>query len=94
MHILVRGHHGRDCMVVGLTTAYAISAYHHSCCEFESRSGRCVQHYVIKFVSNLRQVGGFLRVLRFPPQRKIEHLDIPEILWKVALNTIKQANIY
>jgi hypothetical protein len=26
-----------------------------------------IQHYVIKFVSNLRQVGGFLRVLRFPP---------------------------
>ena len=24
------------------------------------------QHYVIKFVSNLRQVGGFLRVFRFP----------------------------
>ena len=32
-------------------------------CEFESRSGRGVQHYVIKFVSDLRQVGGFLRVL-------------------------------
>ena len=26
-----------------------------------------VQHYVIKFVSDLRQVGGFLLVLRFPP---------------------------
>jgi hypothetical protein len=26
-----------------------------------------IQHYVIKFVSDLRQVGGFLRVLRFPP---------------------------
>jgi hypothetical protein len=36
------------------------------CCEFESRSGRGVQHYVIKFVSDLGQVGGFLRVLRFP----------------------------
>ena len=32
----------------------------------ESRSGRGVQHYVIKFVIDLRQVGGFLRVLRFP----------------------------
>jgi hypothetical protein len=32
--------------------------------EFESRSGRGVQHYVIKFVGDLRQVGGFLRVLR------------------------------
>jgi hypothetical protein len=26
-----------------------------------------IQHYVIKFVSDLRQVGGFLRLLRFPP---------------------------
>ena len=25
-----------------------------------------IQHYVIKFVNVLRQVGGFLRVLRFP----------------------------
>jgi hypothetical protein len=31
-------------------TTYAISAYHHWCCEFESRSKRGVQHYVIKFV--------------------------------------------
>jgi hypothetical protein len=30
-----------------------------------------VQHYVIKFVSDLRQVGGFLRVLRFPPPLKL-----------------------
>jgi hypothetical protein len=46
-------------MVVGFTTTYAISAYHHWCCECESRSGRGVQHYVIEFVSDLRQVGGF-----------------------------------
>jgi hypothetical protein len=26
------------------------------------------QHYVIKFVSDLRQVGSFLRMLRFPHQ--------------------------
>jgi hypothetical protein len=51
-----RGCRGRDCMVVGFTTTYAISAYHHWCCEFESRSGRGAHHYVIKFVSDLRQV--------------------------------------
>jgi hypothetical protein len=28
-----------------------------------------IQLYVIKFVSDLWQVGGFLRVLRFPPPR-------------------------
>ena len=30
-----------------------------------------VQYYVIKFVSDLRQVGGFLRVFRFPPPIKL-----------------------
>ena len=56
-----RGRHGRVRMVVGFTTTYAISTYHHWRCEFESRSGRGVRHYVIKFVSDLRQVGGFFR---------------------------------
>ena len=37
----------------------------HSLLSFESRSWRCVQHYVIKFVSDLRHVGGFIRVLLF-----------------------------
>jgi len=41
------GRRGCDRMVVELTSTYAISAYHHWCCEFESRSGRGVQHYVI-----------------------------------------------
>ena len=31
-----------------------------------------IQLYVIKFVSYLRQVGGFLRVLRFPPPMKMD----------------------
>ena len=30
-----------------------------------------IQHYVIKFVSDLQQVGGFLQVLRFPPPIKL-----------------------
>jgi hypothetical protein len=30
-----------------------------------------IQHYLIKFVSNLRQIGGFPRVLRFPPPIKL-----------------------
>jgi hypothetical protein len=46
-----------------------------------------IQHYVIKFVSDFRQVSGFLRVLRFPPPIKLSH-DITEILLKVALNNI------
>jgi hypothetical protein len=66
-----RGRRSRDDMVDGFTTTYAIIAYHQWCCEFESRSGRGVQHYVIKFVSDLRQVGGFLRVFQFPPPIKL-----------------------
>ena len=46
-----------------------------------------IQHYVIKFVSDLRQVGGFLRVHQFPPN-KTDRNDIAEILLKVALTTI------
>jgi hypothetical protein len=49
-----------------------------------------MQHYVIKFVSNLRQVGGFLLVLRFPPPIELTCNDITEILLKMALNTINQ----
>ena len=30
-----------------------------------------IQHYVIKFGSDLRQIGGYLRVLRFPPPIKL-----------------------
>ena len=43
---------------------------------------------MIKFVSDLWQVGGFLWVLRFPPPNKTDHRDITEILLKVALNII------
>ena len=55
-----------------------------------SNSARCevysIQHYVIKFVSDLRQFGVFLR---FPPPIKLT-TTIYEILLKVALNTINQ----
>jgi hypothetical protein len=73
-------------MVVGFTTTYAISAYHHYPCEFESCSGKVysIQHYVIKFVSDLQQVGGFLQVRH----------DITEILLKVTLNTITLTPIF
>ena len=56
------GCRGRDRMVVEFTSTYAISAYHHWC-EFESRSGQGVQHYVIKFVSDLWQVCDITEIL-------------------------------
>ena len=63
-----------DRMVVGFKTTYAISAYiatnpvssNHAHGEVCS-----IQHYVIKFVSDLRQVRGFLYVHRFPPPIKL-----------------------
>jgi hypothetical protein len=36
---VVMSSHGRDRMVVGFLATYAISAYHHQRCGFESRSG-------------------------------------------------------
>jgi hypothetical protein len=50
---------------------------------------------VIKFVSYLRQIGGFLQVLRFPQPVKftVRH-DIAEILLKVALSTIKPNHLH
>ena len=64
------GHRGHDHMVVGFTTICAISAYHHSSCEFESRSfmERCTWY---NFVSDLWQVSGFFQVLRLPLSIKL-----------------------
>jgi hypothetical protein len=60
-------------MVVEFPTTCAIDAYHRYSCGFEPVHGEdyTIQHYVIKFVSDLQQVGGFLRVLRFPPPIKL-----------------------
>jgi hypothetical protein len=41
-----------------------------------------IQHYVIKFDSDLRQVGGFLRVLLFPALIKTDHHDKTKVLLK------------
>jgi hypothetical protein len=51
------------------------------------------QHYVIKFVSDLRQYGSFLRGPPVSSTNKTDHHDITEILLKVALNSIKQTTI-
>ena len=72
IYIMYMGRRGHDRMVSGIITTSAISVNHHKRCEFESRSEVCIyiysiQYYVIKFVNDLKQVAGFLRVLRFPP---------------------------
>ena len=69
MYFKDSGRCNHDRMVVRFTTTCAISACHHLRCEFESRSAELylIQQYVIKFVSDMRQVGGFLLQLWFPP---------------------------
>ena len=59
---------GRDRMIVGFTTTALV----HITTKVVSSNPvhgevHSIQHYVIKFDSDLRQVDGFLRVLRFPP---------------------------
>jgi len=34
-----------------------------------------IQHYVIKFVSDLRQIIGFLQVFQFPPPTKLTVIE-------------------
>ena len=58
-------------MVVGFTTTYVISAYHHyKVVSSNPAHGKVysIQHNVIKFVSDLRQDSGSPRVLWFPPR--------------------------
>jgi hypothetical protein len=47
-----------------------------------------IQHYVIKFVSDLWHVDGFLWVLGFPPPTKLTVTILLKYCWKLALNTI------
>jgi hypothetical protein len=49
--------------------------------------GLSIQHYVIKFVSDLQQVGDSLRVLWVSSTNKTDRHDITEILLNVALNS-------
>jgi hypothetical protein len=60
-------------IVVELKTTCVISDYQHYSYEFEPRAWLGVLDTTlceIRFVSDLRQVDGFLRVLRFPPPIK------------------------
>ena len=83
-----RGCH--DLIVVGLTTIHAINAFHPYIVSLNSahREVYSKQRYAIKFVSDLRQVVGFLWVFRFPLIDKTDLHDITEILFKVTLKTL------
>ena len=54
--------------IMNVITSNIYSKYCSNHAHYEVSS---VQHYVIKFVSDLRQIGGFLWALRFPPSIKL-----------------------
>ena len=65
-------------------------------CEFDSRSGWGVPNSVIKFVSDLRQFGGYLRVLRFPPIKLTATICICylEVNWLIPKISACRARIW
>ena len=53
-----------------------------------------IQHYVIKFSSDLRQVGGFIPGTPVSSTNKTDSHDISEILLNVALYSTNQTSHY
>ena len=88
LFIVPRDPHLADRMVVGFTTTYTISTYHHYRCEFDlPLMARCttVCDKVCKLLAAVRWFS-----LRTPilSTNNTDYHDIAEILLKVALNTI------
>ena len=81
---------GRDRMVVGFTTTYAISAYHHWSFEFEFRSLWGVHDTTLcdKVCQWLVAGRWFFPGTQGSSTNKTERHDITEMLLKEALNTI------
>ena len=87
---------GFDCMVVGFTTTYGISVYHHQSCEFESCSWRGVLDTTLcdKVCQRLATGQWFSLVTPLSFTNKTDHHDITEIFLNVALNTINKIKTY
>jgi len=73
-------------MVVGLTNTYAISAYHHWCCDVRARCTTLFDK-VCQWLATGRWCSPGTAV---SSTNKTDRHDISEILLKVALSTIKQ----
>ena len=91
------GRRGHVRMVVGFTTTYAFSAYHHWWCEFKSRSGRGAQHYETKFVSDLRQFGGLAEIKLSKNYNLCKYVDsyqyVDVFLKRLIFNCLNNINI-
>ena len=70
-HVNSRNRRGRDRIIVGFTATYVISA----------------NRIPIKFVSGLRQIGGFLWEIRFTPTKKNATIN-----WNIVESSIKHNN--
>jgi hypothetical protein len=71
---VIKGHRGRDRMVVGFTLLPMQSvSITTNVASLIPTNGEMywIQYYVIKFISDLRQVGGFLWELQHHPQIKL-----------------------
>ena len=92
MYLCNGGRHGRDHMVIGFTTTYAISIYHHWSCEFESHSWQGALNTTLcyKVCQWLVTVRWFSTSTPVSSTNKTDRHGITEILLKVVLNTINQ----
>jgi hypothetical protein len=84
-------HRGRDHMIVGIITTYAISTFS---CEFKSHSWRGVLDITLcDIICQWLATGQwFSPGTPVSSTNKTDHYDITEILLKVALNSINQPN--
>jgi hypothetical protein len=83
---------GHDHMVVGYKATRVINAYHYWRCEFETRSWRALLDTTLcdEVCQWLATARCFSPVIPDSSTNKDDRHDINEILWKVALSTIKK----
>ena len=58
-----------------------------------SNPAQAIQHYVIKFVNDLRHVIGLFQVLWFPPPIKLTTTIYLQLCWKRGVKHHKQTNL-
>ena len=89
-HLLPRGFHYQDHMVIGFTTTCAISAYHHYSCECEPHSWRCALNTLCDEVCQWLATGQFFSLgTSVSSINKTDSHDITELFLKVALTPYK-----
>ena len=72
-------------VIFGLTTTYAISAFHNLSSNPAHSEMYSIKYYMIKCVSDFR---GFLRILWFPPTIKLT----PRYKWNIVKGGVKHHN--